>query len=280
MPSANNLSKSSVPRVQAKDAVLDHSPGAHSDRRIPERIKRLFIETFTAGDIAQPLASFDVDAPAEHVRAFMNAKDFDVVGIRKDGEVVGFIENSAFSGDDCGHSLRPLVDATVRDSTASLFTVIQDLKQRPFQFINVLGTIGGIVTLADMQKPPVRMWLFGMLTLIEVRFAELIEQHCPGDSWKQFLSEARLQKAEILLAERKRRNQKLELLDCMQFSDKGQIVARNEGIRNLTVFPSRRQAEETIKQLEQLRNNLAHSQDILATDWDTIIRLCEFVQHQ
>jgi hypothetical protein len=89
-----------------------------------------------------------------------------------------------------------------------------------------------------------------------------------------------LQKAEILLAERKRRNQKLELLDCMQFSDKGQIVARNEGIRNLTVFPSRRQAEETIKQLEQLRNNLAHSQDILATDWDTIIRLCEFVQQQ
>ena len=280
MPSANNLSKSSVPGANAKDAVLDHSPSTRTGHRIPERIKRLFTETFTAGDIAQPLASFDVDAPAEHVRAFMNARDFDVVGVRKDGEVVGFVENSAFSGDDCGHSLRPLAEATVRDSTASLFAVMQCLEQRPFLFINVLGTVGGIITLADMQKPPVRMWLFGMLTLIEVRFAELIEQHCPGDSWKQFLSEARSQKAESLLAERKRRNQELTLLDCLQFSDKGQIVARNESIRNLTVFPSRRQAEETIKQLEQLRNNLAHSQDILATDWDTIIRLCEFVQQQ
>jgi hypothetical protein len=280
MPSTNNLRESSVPRAKAKDAVLDHSLDAHAGHRIPERVKRLFTETFTAGDIAQPLASFDVDAPAEHVRAFMATRDFDVVGVRNDGEVVGFIEKSAFSGDDCASCLRPLAEATVRNSAASLLTVIQDLKQRPFVFINVLGTVGGIVTLADMQKPPARMWLFGVLTLIEMRFAELIEQLCPGATWKQFLSEARLQKAEALLAERKRRNQELELLDCLQFSDKGQIVARNESIRNSTVFPSRRQAEETIKQLEQLRNNLAHSQDILATDWDTIIRLCEFVQHQ
>jgi hypothetical protein len=151
------------------------------------------------------------------------------------------------------------------------------LHRAPFVFITLLDSVGGIITSADLQKAPVRMWLFGILTLIELRFAELIEQQCPEDAWKRYLSEARLQKATSLLAERRRRNQALRLFDCLQFSDKGQIIARNEDVRRFTVFPSRRQAEDTVKQLEQLRNNLAHAQDIVAFDWDTIIRLCEFV---
>jgi hypothetical protein len=65
------------------------------------------------------------------------------------------------------------------------------------------------------------------------------------------------------------------LLDCLQFSDKGQIIARNEEIRGLTQFQSRRQVEQIVKQLERLRNNLAHAQDIIATDWDTIVLLAE-----
>jgi hypothetical protein len=105
-----------------------------------------------------------------------------------------------------------------------------------------------------------------------------VETHFPEGAWKEFLSEARLEKAQALLAERSRRNQSLRLFDCLQFSDKGQIIARHEGIRNLTIFPSRRQAEDAIKGLEQLRNNLAHAQDILISDWETIIQLCEFIQ--
>jgi hypothetical protein len=131
-----------------------------------------------------------------------------------------------------------------------------------------------------MQKPPVRMWLFGIVTLVEMRFAELIERHCPADGWKKYLSEARLQKAHALLQERSRRNQTLQLFDCLQFSDKGQIIARDEELRKWTVFASRSQAEETTKRLEQLRNNLAHAQDILTSDWSTIIQLCEFITHQ
>jgi hypothetical protein len=65
------------------------------------------------------------------------------------------------------------------------------------------------------------------------------------------------------------------LIDCLQISDKGQIIARNEEIRRLTRMQSRRQTEELIKMLESLRNNLAHSQDIIACDWETIVSLCK-----
>jgi hypothetical protein len=141
--------------------------------------------------------------------------------------------------------------------------------------VAAFGRVAGIVTRADMQKPPVRMWLFGIATLIELRYARMIEQFCPDGSWRQYLSAGRLKKAEDLLTERRRRHQDLTLLDCLQLSDKGQIVARDERIRSQTIFSSRGQAEEGVKMLEGLRNSLAHAQDIVSCDWDAIVRLSD-----
>ena len=104
------------------------------------------------------------------------------------------------------------------------------LNDRPRLFVNVLGQVGGIVTKTDLQKPPVRMWLFGMITIIEMGLTRLIEDGLSRWAWRECLSEARLQKAEALLEERKRRNQDLDLLDCLQFSDRGhRLATRNCG---------------------------------------------------
>jgi hypothetical protein len=248
--------------------------------RIPDAVKRIFTESFTVKDVAEPLASFDASAPAREVRAFMERQAVEVVGIRREGRVTGFVERAALDERTCGQCQRPLEEAASLDDNAPLLSVLTRLDNAPFLFVTAFGTVAGVVTRADMQKPPVRMWLFGIVTLIEMRFGELIERHCPGESWRQYLSESRLQKAQILLEERRRRNQALGLSDCLQFADKAQIIARNEEVRKLTVFPSRRQAEEAAKRLEQLRNNLAHSQDILASDWGTIVQLCAFVNQQ
>ena len=85
----------------------------------------------------------------------------------------------------------------------------------------------------------------------------------------------RIRKAEELQAERARRHQELSLLDCLQLSDKAQIVARDERLRGMTQFESKRQVEVVTKLLENLRNNLAHSQDIVTNDWETVVMLAE-----
>ena len=46
------------------------------------------------------------------------------------------------------------------------------------------------------------------------------------------------------------------------------------------VFASRRQAEEAVKRLEQLRNNLAHAQEIGGDDWAIVAQLCDFIARQ
>jgi hypothetical protein len=242
---------------------------------VPDGIRRVFAEGFRVADIAEPLASFDDTTPAADVERFAAAADFDVVGVRRGGMVWGFAERPLPETGPCGPAAVPFAgDATLPDS-APLAAAVRVLAAAPRVFVAAFGRVAGIVTRADVQKPPVRMWLFGIVTLIELRYARLIEEFCPDESWRQYLSAGRLKKAEELLAERRRRSRELTLFDCLQLSDKGQIVARDERIRRMTIFPSRSQAEQGVKMLEGLRNNLAHAQDIVSCDWDAVVRLSE-----
>src|SRR5690606_20730535 len=70
-----------------------------------------------------------------------------------------------------------------------------------------------------------------------------------------------------------RLGQHVRLVDCLQFADKAQIVAHIERLRKMTRFDSKRQIETIGRRLEKLRNNLAHSQDIITSDWQTIVTL-------
>lgn len=240
-----------------------------------QRLRRVFIDGFSVHDIAEPLVSFDSTASAKTVRVTMEERGYQAVGVRKNGVVMGYLEQSELFEGDCAGFTKSFDIATVIADTATFSEVIVALKERPRLFVSILGAVGGIVTRTDLQKPSVRMWLFGMVTLIEMRFSRLIEVFCPNQSWKQFLSDGRVQKAEELFEERTRRNQHIDLLACLQLSDKGQIIARNEELRDSTKFQSRRQLEQAIKGLERLRNNLAHSQDIVSSDWEIILQLSE-----
>jgi CBS domain-containing protein len=238
-----------------------------------ENLRRVFTEGFAARDVAEPLVSFDASTSAAEALRLMNAEDFDVVGVRRNGLVVGYAQGKNPGEGTCGEQLTLFDETLVLSDSAPLADVVLKLNGSPRIFVRILGAVSGIVTMSDLQKPPVRMWLFGMITLVEMRMGRLVEQLCAGESWRQFLSEGRLQKAAALLEERRRRSQNLRLIDCLQFSDKAQIIARNEAIRSLTRFTSRRQVEEACRALENLRNNLAHSQDIISSDWATIVTL-------
>lgn len=240
-----------------------------------QRLRRVFLENFSAADIAEPLASFDACTPAADVLAVMTRCAYKVAGIRQDGVLCGYVRQEELTQGTCGETVHPFEDGEVVVDSAGIPDLVKRLNDRPRLFVNVLGQIGAIVTRTDLQKPPVRMWLFGMITIIEMGLTRLIEAAYPEDSWRQCLSEGRLQKAQALLEERKRRNQDLGLLDCLQFSDRGQIVLRNEELRKRAGFVSRSRGEQTVKELEALRNNLAHSQDIITCDWDIIVKLIE-----
>jgi hypothetical protein len=129
------------------------------------RMQRLFTDGFTVLDISEALISFDADRDAAEVQRFMGEKNMSITGIRKDGVVAGYTTRDQLTGGKCGEHIHSFDDKMVLSATASLQEVMEALGANRYCFVSVLGKVGGIVSRTDIQKPPVRMWLFGMITI-------------------------------------------------------------------------------------------------------------------
>ncbi len=194
-------------------------------------IDKIFLRGLTVRDIAGPSPSFDFQTPAETVLAAMKLHQFHIAGVRENGFGTGYVEDSDLGTGSCGQYYHPIEEAKILSGDASLSDLVLALNQVPHLFVNFLGEISGIVTRADLQDPPARMWLFGVITLIEMRFLTLIERRFPEDGWQKYLSNHWLEKAAALQAERQRRHQNPRLLDCTQVSNKAQIIVREAELR-------------------------------------------------
>jgi len=238
------------------------------------RLRRLFLEGFSVLDVAEPLASVDAERSSAEVRAFLEERDFDLVGVRRAGRVAGYAFREELHSGSCGIHSRAFVPDDLVSETASLRDAILSLGVNRRCFVTVLGAPAAIVTVSDLEKPPVRMFLFGMVTVLEGLMTTAIGRHFRGDAWRERVAPARLEKAEALLGERARRGQPGELVDCLQFSDKGQILLGVPAIADaLDVFGggSRKATKRALKELEALRNNLAHTQLIIPDGWERIV---------
>ena len=235
------------------------------------RIKRLFSETFTAQDIAEPLLSFDTGKNSFEVLPVIRARKLEVASVQQYGKARGYVRMLDLEGGTCGDHLRPFSRGQVTSGNSSLTDVIQILSRHEYCFITLLGEIVGVISRNDINKPVVRMWLFGIITIIEMDLSRMLQTTYPNDSWQEILSENRLEKARELRQERLRRKQSCDLLDCLQLSDKAQILIRDPAFLDQLGFDSRRTAKKVVKDLESLRNHLAHAQDIVAYDWAQIV---------
>ncbi len=234
---------------------------------------RMFSEAFTAQDIAEPLRSFDADKPCAEVRAAMKADHLDIVGVRQNGRIEGYVRLTDLTDGNCGRHVRPFRSGQALPGDSSFSDVIHILTLNQYGFITLLGEVIGFLSRNDINKPVVRMWLFGIINFVEMEITQMIHERYPDDAWQSLLSEGRLKKAQELQAERQRREQHGGLLDCLQLSDKGQILITNPAVLTALGFDSKRTGKRIIRELESLRNNLAHAQDIVTHDWAQIVRL-------
>jgi hypothetical protein len=115
------------------------------------------------------------------------------------------------------------------------------------------------------------MWLFGLISLIEMQLLRIIRESYPGEEWKDLINHHRLSNTNKILSERQSNNTAIDLADCLQFCDKRDIVLKSNEIREKLGFNNK--SEIFLKGLEELRNNLCHAQDIITGNWPNIIDL-------
>jgi hypothetical protein len=238
-----------------------------------DRLKRLFLDGFHAMDIARPLLSFDAEKDGREVREIMESTDLELCGVRIAGRVAGYVSQWDLESGKCVEGMQPFDEHQVISEASGLQAALKVLGRHDYCFLSTLGTVDAFVGRSDLEKPPARMWLFGMITIIEMFVARTIDAQFPDGSWREHVAPGRLAHARKLRDERRRRNQFVRLLDCLQLSDKSQILIRDPESAREMGFESRREAKDAIKRLESLRNNLAHSQEIVTHDWPIIERL-------
>jgi hypothetical protein len=225
--------------------------------------------------LCEPFVSFDYDKAAADVRQFLENKNFDTVGVRRDGLIVGYCYRKCLTSGILADHLSLIngsEDVPVLQNTASLLEAISYFETKQLILVATGGQVFGIITRGDLHKAPVRMWLFGIVTLIEMQLLRLLRKHYPEESWKKHLKQ-RLKKAEEMFLDRQRHNEHIDLADCLQFCDKADMFCKSDKLRSAAGFASKAQCDDFFKKIQTLRDELAHAQDISAGDWPTVIAL-------
>ena len=151
----------------------------------------------------------------------MESHDYDVVGIRKDGVVEGYVGRESLSTGRSGDYAQPFTPKDLISEAAPLIDVFAALRDSPRVFVTYLDRVTGLVTKGDLQKAPVRMWLFGIISLLEMQLLRLIRACYPDDTWVPLLSPPRrVGGARRILNDRRTRNEEIDLVDCLQFGER------------------------------------------------------------
>ena len=133
---------------------------------------------------------------------------------------------------------------------------------------------GGQMDRGSIDSLRFRSWLFGVLTLLELRARDLIRR---DPDWRSLISENRLDKAHLVKDERARRGRMMATVDALQFGDVGWLAVRYDGWYDYFGVQSKKAAKQLVKRLELLRNALAHSQDIVTHEWETVLAVARSV---
>jgi hypothetical protein len=245
-------------------------------------LRSLFESGITARAILEPLLSCPSGANAIEFAKILHDRDFDVAGVQEDpqGHVIGFIfRDSLQDGIVRNHLNKMTAEHLISDATP-LASLLSIFKTKEHVFVLVGQHVGGIITRADLNKPPVRVYLFGLISLLDMHLTYWVKDAYPNDDWKEKLSDRRLKNAEKLLADRQSRKQQTDLVDCLQFCDKRDLLLAHENVRNSLRLGEKNTAEKRLVQAEKLRDLLAHSQQDLTegSSWVGVIEVVEWIE--
>lgn len=239
-------------------------------------LKNIFLNNITTKSIYEPLQSCPADSDASEAKQHLLKREFNVAGVKeaKEGDVKGYVVTNEIQHGTIRSNIKNISpDLLISDSTpiADLFSV---LKNKDFVFVIQWNSIDGIITIADINKPPVRLYIFGIISLFEMHLNFWINNYYKNESWIGIINKARIDKAENIYNYRKGNNQDLSLLECLEFCDKRDILAKSSKFIT-KFFPSKKVFEKFVCQIEKIRNELAHSQSsiIANIEWNSFIEL-------
>lgn len=238
-----------------------------------KKIKHIFENNMNVDLIAEPLSTCSINDDALQVKSKLKTKDFDIFGVEKGGIIAGYVKQSGLSEGKVKDFYIPFSSDNLISDSTSLIELLDLFQYRDYMFILEKNQVNKIVTIADLHKHPIRMLAFSLISLLEMYLTYVISDHYPDSEWKDQLGDTRVKNAEYILNLRLERNEALTLLDSTQLSDKGEIVRNTPALLEQLGFESKNKCAAFFREIEFLRNNTAHSQEVIYHDDRELIRI-------
>ncbi|WP_265112066.1 CBS domain-containing protein [Halosolutus halophilus] len=217
----------------------------------------------TAAELAtQPVEHRPHDTPPSDVAAWLDANGYDAAPVYQDDDPVGFVHKDDVTtdtdGDTLADHLTPLTIDHLISGDAAFTTVLSALIETPVYFLGGHNNVAGILTRADLNTAPARIYLFDRITYLEEHLRELILDKAPN--WRQTpVTPDELNDIEERHADAQAANVALEEIHYAQFSTLETIVTSVEACWQTCGFSTKGAAGTSLHEITDLRNDVAHA---------------------
>ena len=133
-------------------------------------VRTLFEAGITTRAIFEPLKSCRANDDVIPVIEIMRQRDFDVLGVleSKNTPIKGYVLRSDLTTGKVRDYIKIIAPNILIAESAPIADLFRLLQQNSFLFVLNKTKIEGIVTQADLNKPPVRVYIFGLISLLEM----------------------------------------------------------------------------------------------------------------
>lgn len=213
--------------------------------------------------LGQKLRTCQIDDKRDIATLFADRQfeGFDHIPVRKGSSIHGVISRE--NKGNIEENLQRLDESNLISAQEPLTRFIPLMVITPYRLVLQGASIQGIVTRSDLLKLPVRLFVFSLVTHLEILMSNIIRAKYPNSQddykWLEFLKSERQERVREKQQELTRGNYGLSLLESTDFCDKRDIV------RKLGPFTGKFKKDfETIE--KNLRDKVAHAGDYAHND--------------
>jgi len=193
---------------------------------------------------------------------WLNENGYDAAPVYADNDPIGFIHKDDVTTEDVGDTLDDYLTPLTIDYMISGDTLFMDvlsaLIEKPVYFLGGHNHVTGILTRADLNTAPARIYLFDRITYLEEHLRELILEKKPD--WKNTpVTADELDDIKERYEDAQAANVALDEIHYAQFSTLETIVTSVEACWQTCGFSTIGGADARLHEVTDLRNDVAHA---------------------
>lgn len=184
-----------------------------------------------------PVRACDIDDNVAEVRVDPRFAGFDQIPVQREGCIVGVYEPGATGAhEDTGsglvkYAMRGLDESVLVSAELPLTRFMDIIGSNPYRLVVDGTAIRGIVTWSDLHKLPVRLYVFSLVTHLEMLMLDIIRSRKPRDEdWLDLLRPNRQTKVKKDFERLRAARLDPAMLEFTSFGDKRQIVVALLGL--------------------------------------------------